>query len=44
MFDLTNREQWLIAGAIAILVLGFGMQHWREKAPEPAAAAGRTAH
>lgn len=44
MFDLTIREQWLIAGAISILMLGFGMQHWREKAPGPATIETRTAH
>lgn len=42
MFELTNREQWLVAGFIAILMLGAGMKHWREKAPEPAAAAALT--
>jgi hypothetical protein len=42
MFELTNREQWLVAGFVSILMLGMGMKHWRDKAPEPAAAAAPT--
>jgi hypothetical protein len=30
MFDLTRREQAVVAGFLFLLVLGFGVKHWRE--------------
>jgi len=33
MFELTRREQWLVAGFVFILVLGLGVQHWRQTHP-----------
>jgi len=34
MFELTRREQTLVAGLVFILVLGLGVRHWRD--PHPA--------
>ena len=33
MFELTRREQLLVAGFVFILLLGLGVQHWRETRP-----------
>lgn len=33
MFELTRREQSLIAGFLFVLVLGLGVKHWRETHP-----------
>jgi hypothetical protein len=30
MFDLTRREQAVVAGFLVLLVLGLGVKHWRE--------------
>jgi hypothetical protein len=30
MFDLTRREQAVVAGFLFLLVLGLGVKHWRE--------------
>jgi hypothetical protein len=30
MFDLTRSEQAVVAGFLFLLVLGFGVKHWRE--------------
>ena len=30
MFDLTRREQAVVAGFLILLVLGLGVKHWRE--------------
>lgn len=30
MFDLTRREQAVVAGFLLLLILGFGVKHWRE--------------
>lgn len=30
MFELTRREQMLVAGFILIFLLGLGIKHWRE--------------
>jgi hypothetical protein len=30
MFELTRREQSLLAGFLFILVLGLGARHWRD--------------
>ena len=45
MFELTRREQTLVVGIVFILVLGLGVQHWRESRPDiaiPAAEALKT--
>jgi hypothetical protein len=34
MFELTRREQMLVAGFVFILVLGLGVQHWRQTRPQ----------
>ncbi len=40
MFDLTRREQALLAGVIAVFLLGLGTMHWRSvSAPQPPAPA-----
>lgn len=33
MFELTRREQLLVAGFVFILLLGLGVQHWRGTRP-----------
>jgi hypothetical protein len=33
MFELTRREQLLVAGFVFILLLGLGVQHWRQTRP-----------
>ena len=33
MFELTRREQLLVAGFVFILLLGLGAQHWRQTRP-----------
>lgn len=33
MFELTRREQLLVAGFVFILVLGLGVRHWRQTHP-----------
>lgn len=30
MFDLTRREQAVVAGFLFLLILGSGVKHWRE--------------
>ena len=30
MFDLTRREQAVVAGFLMLLILGLGVKHWRE--------------
>lgn len=40
MFDLTRREQAVVAGFLVLLVLGLGVKQWRETRgfqPVPAA-------
>lgn len=32
MFELTRREQLLVACVLGILLLGLGVRHWREAA------------
>ncbi|MFZ9920139.1 MAG: hypothetical protein ACO3GO_01860 [Terrimicrobiaceae bacterium] len=40
MFDLTRREQAVVAGFLILLVLGLGVKHWREtRGFQPAAPA-----
>jgi len=39
MFELTRREQWLVAGFVFVFLLGLGVGHWREKIPPPPAVA-----
>ena len=43
MFELTRREQTLVVGIVFILVLGFGVRHWRESRPDIAAPAAEAA-
>ena len=42
MFELTRREQVIVAGFVLIFMLGLGTMHWRNsfaaKASAPAAA------
>ncbi|MFZ4599570.1 MAG: hypothetical protein ACOYNN_13080 [Terrimicrobiaceae bacterium] len=42
MFELTRREQVIVAGFVLIFMLGLGTMHWRDsvaaKTPVPAAA------
>jgi hypothetical protein len=45
MFELTRREQTLVAGIVFILVLGLGVRHWRNPypaRPAPVAEAPKT--
>lgn len=37
MFDLTRREQAVVAGFLILLILGLGVKHWRETHGLPAA-------